>query len=140
MDYTRYIKKWYDFQIGQVEEVSKTMTEADVVIWCGLTCDINPMHLDREYGKTTRFGDVIVPGFMVAGLISAAVTKACLGNVYMNQNLKFKKPVYIGDTITARATVLEKVDQKHAVRLETLAINQKGEVVMEGEGFEYIVK
>lgn len=140
MDYTRYIKKWDDFQIGQVEEVSKTMTEADVVIWCGLTCDINPMHLDREYGKTTRFGDVIVPGFMVAGLISAAVTKACLGNVYMNQNLKFKKPVYIGDTITARATVLEKVDQKHAVRLETLAINQKGEVVMEGEGFEYIVK
>lgn len=140
MDYSRYIKKWDDFEVGQIEEVCKTMTEADVIMWCGLTCDINPMHLDKEYGKTTRFGDVIVPGFMVAGLISAAVTKVCLGNVYMQQNLKFKKPVYIGDTVTARVTVLEKVEQKHAVRLETVAVNQKGEVVMEGEGFEYIVK
>lgn len=140
MDYTRYIKNWADFEVGQVEEVCKTMTEADVVIWCGLTCDINPMHLDKEYGKTTRFEDVIVPGFMVAGLISAAVTKACVGNVYMQQNIKFKKPVYVGDTITARVTVVEKVEQRHAVRLNTVAVNQKGEVVIEGEGLEYIVK
>lgn len=140
MDYSAYTKKWDDFHAGDFEEVGKTITEADVVLWCGMVADFNPMHLDKEYGKTTRFGDVIVPGVLVAGMISAAVTKACFGHVYLQQSLQFKKPVYIGDTITARATVLEKVEDKHAVRLSTVAVNQKGEVVIEGEGMEYILR
>jgi len=140
MDYSRYTRKWDDFQAGDFEEVSKTVTETDVVLWCGMVCDMNPMHLDKEYGKTTRFGDIIVPGVMVAGIISAAVTKVCFGHVYLQQSLEFKKPVYIGDTITARVTIIEKVEEKHAVRLETIATNQKGEVVIAGEGMEYILR
>jgi len=140
MDYSKYTKKWDEFQLGDYEEVSKTITESDVVTWCGMACDVNPMHLDKEYAKGTRFGDVIVPGVMVASLISAAVTKACFGHVYLEQQLQFKKPVYIGDTITARATVLEKVEDKHAVRLQTTCTNQKGEVVIDGVGMEYILR
>jgi len=140
MDYTRYTKKWDDYEIGYFEEVRKTITESDVVLWCGLVCDMNPMHLDKEYGKTTRFGDVIVPGVLVAGLISAAVSKTCFGQVYLQQNLKFTKPTYIGDTITARVTVMEKVEDKHALRLLTTATNQNDEVVIEGEGLQYILR
>jgi len=140
MDYSGYIKKWDEYEIGYYQEVGKTITETDVVLWCGLVCDMNPMHLDKEYGKTTRFGDIIVPGVMVAGLISAAVSKTCFGQVYMQQSLIFKKPTYIGDTITARVTVLEKVEDKHALRLSTTATNQKGEVVIEGEGLQYILR
>lgn len=140
MDYSDRIKKWDDLNVGDSSSFTKTMTETDVVIWVGLTGDLNPVHIDKEYSKTTRFGDVLVPGIMVAGLISTAVTQATFGNVYANQSIKFTKPVYIGDTITATATIVEKLEAKHMVRLETKCVNQKGETVMVGEGMEYILK
>lgn len=140
MDYSDRIKKWDDLNIGDSSSFTKTMTETDVIIWVGLTGDLNPVHIDKEYSKTTRFGDVLVPGIMVAGLISTAVTQATFGNVYANQSIKFTKPVYIGDTITATATIVEKLETKHMVRLETKCVNQKGELVMVGEGMEYILK
>lgn len=140
MDYSDRIKKWDNLNIGDSSSFTKTMTETDVIIWVGLTGDLNPVHIDKEYSKTTRFGDVLVPGIMVAGLISTAVTQATFGNVYANQSIKFTKPVYIGDTITATATIVEKLEAKHMVRLETKCVNQKGELVMIGEGMEYILK
>jgi 3-hydroxybutyryl-CoA dehydratase len=140
VDYAKFIKKWDDFQVEDSAEVCKTITEADVIIWCGLVGDFNPMHLDRVYGKTTRFEDVIAPGAFVSGMISAAITKVCFGQIYLNQEVKFKKPVYLGDTITACATIIEKVDARHAVKLETKALNQYGDVVVEGVGMEYILK
>jgi 3-hydroxybutyryl-CoA dehydratase len=109
------------------------------MLWVGITGDMNPVHIDKEYGKTTRFKDVVVPGLCVAGLISTAVTKVTFGNVYAMQNLKFIKPVYIGDTITATATIKEKLEEKHMVQIETTCTNQKGEVVIVGEGREYIL-
>lgn len=140
MNYSEKIKHWDDIQVGNNASFTKTITETDVVLWVGLTGDLNPIHIDREYSKTTRFGDVIVPGLMVAGLISTTVTMATFGNVYANQNIKFLKPVYIGDTITATATIIEKLEEKHMVKLETKCVNQNGEAVMIGEGMEYILK
>jgi acyl dehydratase len=64
---------------------------------------------------------------------------ATFGNVYANQSIKFLKPVYIGDTITATATIVEKLEAKHMVKLETKCENQKGELIMVGEGMEYIL-
>lgn len=140
MNYSAKIKHWDDMQVGAAASFTKTITETDVVLWVGLTGDMNPIHIDREYSRTTRFGNVIVPGLMVAGLISTTVTMATFGNVYANQSIKFLKPVYIGDTITATATIIEKLEDKHMVRLETKCVNQKGETVMTGEGMEYILK
>jgi 3-hydroxybutyryl-CoA dehydratase len=140
MNYSDKIKHWDDMQVGAAASFTKTITETDVVLWVGLTGDMNPIHIDREYSRTTRFGNVIVPGLMVAGLISTTVTMATFGNVYANQSIKFLKPVYIGDTITATATIIEKLEDKHMVRLETKCVNQKGETVMTGEGMEYILK
>ena len=71
--------------------MTKTMTESDVLLWVGICGDMNPVHIDRVYGKTTRFKDVVVPGLCVAGLISTAVTKVTFGNVYAMQTLKFVK-------------------------------------------------
>lgn len=140
MDYCDKIKRWEDLEIGDSASFTKTMTETDIVIWVGLTGDLNPIHIDKEYSKTTRFGDVLVPGVLVLGLVSNAVTQATFGNVYANQSIKFLKPVYIGDTITAIATIVDKLEDKHMVRLETKCINQKDELVMIGEGMEYILK
>jgi len=119
--------------------MTKTMTESDIMLWVGITGDMNPVHIDRVYSKNTRFKDVVVPGLCVAGLISTAVTKVTFGNVYAMQNLKFVKPVYIGDTITATAVIKEKLEDKHMVQIETTCVNQNNEVVIVGEAREYIL-
>lgn len=140
MNYSDKIKHWNDMNVGDAATFTKTITETDIILWVGLTGDMNPIHIDKEYSKTTRFGDVIVPGIMVLGLISTTITMATFGNVYANQNIKFLKPVYVGDTITATSTIIEKLEDKHMVKLETKCVNQKGEAVMIGEGMEYIMK
>lgn len=139
MDYGDRIKVWETLNVGDVETMTKTMTESDVMLWVGITGDMNPVHIDRVYGKTTRFKDIVVPGLCVAGLISTAVTKVTFGNVYAMQNLKFVKPVYVGDTITATATIVEKLEDKHMVRIETKCINQDDVTVIIGEAREYIL-
>ena len=139
MNYDTQIKHWDEIHVDDVATFSKTITQTDVTLWVGLTGDMNPVHIDTEYAKTTRFKDVIVPGLMVAGLISTVMTKSTFGNVYSGQTLKFLKPVYLGDTITAVATVIEKMEEKHRVKIKTECFNQNGDLVITGEGQEYIM-
>lgn len=139
MDYQSQFKHWDDIKIGDVETFTKTITQTDVTLWVGLTGDMNPVHIDTVYGKTTMFKDVIVPGLLVAGLISTVMTKATFGNVYSGQTLKFLKPVYMGDTITAVATVVDKLEEKHRAVIKTECFNQNGVLVIVGEGQEYIM-
>ena len=139
MDYTSKIKHWDDIHVGDQETFTKTMTQTDMILWVGLTGDMNPVHIDKEYAQTTRFKDVIIPGLMVAGLISTVMTQSTFGNVYSGQTLKFIKPVYVGDTITAVATVIEKMEEKHRVKIKTECYNQRDELDITGEGQEYIM-
>ena len=138
MNYSEKIKSWDDIQVGDTASFSKTMTETDVILWVGLTGDLNPVHIDKEYSKTTKFGDVLVPGVLVLGLVSNVMTQITFGNNYANQSIKFTKPVFIGDTVTATGTVIEKIEAKNMVKVETKVTNQKDELVMIGEGMEYI--
>lgn len=140
MDYSNEVKSWEGFKVGDVARFAKTVTDSDVVFWCGITGDMNPMHLDAEYSKTTRFGSIIAPGVYVLGFISATISKLALGHVYAQQNIRFKKPVYVGDTITAEVTVVEKLEEKQMLRLATRCYNQKDEVVLDGEALHYIQK
>ena len=139
MDYASKIKHWDDIHVGDQETFTTTMTQTDMILWVGLTGDMNPVHIDKEYAATTRFKDVIIPGLLVAGLISTVMTQSTFGNVYSSQSLKFLKPVYVGDTITAVATVIEKMEEKHRVKIKTECYNQKDELVIVGEGQEYIM-
>lgn len=139
MDIKLDIKGWDDIRIGDEETFTREMTQEDVLTWVRMTGDPNPVHVDKEYAANTRFGDVIVPGIMVAGLISTVMTKATFGNVYSGQTLKFLKPVYIGDVITARARVIDKLEEKHRVVIKTECFNQNGDLVITGEGQEYII-
>ncbi|MDI9468283.1 MAG: MaoC family dehydratase [Bacillota bacterium] len=140
MDYSKEVKTWEELNVGDVGRFAKTITDADVVIWCGLSGDMNPMHLDKEFSKNTRFGDIIVPGIYVLGFISAAITKLAVGNIYAQQNIRFKKPVYVGDTVTAEVSILEKLEEKRMLRLATKCFNQKDELVLDGEALLYIQK
>lgn len=140
MSYENKVRKWDDMQIGDSASFTKTMTETDVILWVGLTGDLNPIHIDQEYAKSTRFGKVLVPGVLVLGLVSNVMTQVTFGHVYANQSIKFLKPVYIGDTITATGTIVEKLEGKNMVKVETKCVNQDGALVMIGEGMEYILR
>jgi 3-hydroxybutyryl-CoA dehydratase len=115
------------------------MTEIDVIIWSGLTGDMNPVHIDKEYSKNTRFGRCLIPGVLVQGLISTTMTQLTFGNVYASQSIKFIKPVFVGDTVTAIAQVIEKNEENYMVKVGTKCINQNGELLITGVGMEYIL-
>ena len=139
MDAAMDIIHWDDINIGDKHTFSKKITMEDISAWVSMMGDDNPVHTDEEYAKTTRFGNVIAPGIMIAGFISTVMTKATFGNVYSGQTLKFLKPVYVGDTITAGGEVIEKLEEKHRVVIKTECFNQNGELVITGEGQEYII-
>lgn len=100
-----------DMSVGMTAVYSRTVTEADIVLFCGISGDTNPVHLDHEFAKNTIFKGRIAHGMLTASFISTVLGTKLPGPgcVYVSQNLKFRAPVHIGQTVTARVTV-RKVD------------------------------
>jgi phosphate acetyltransferase len=96
--------------------------------------DGNPIHSDPAFAATTRFGRVIAPGMLTAGLVSAVIGTRLPGpgTIYLSQELRFLRPVHVGDVVTARVVVAEIVAEKNRLRLQTACVNQGGEAVLEG--------
>jgi 3-hydroxybutyryl-CoA dehydratase len=120
--------------IGDSASVSKTVTETDVYLFAGITGDLNPAHVNDEVSSKTMFKGRIAHGMLSAGFISAVLGMYLPGpgTIYLGQELKFTKPVKFGDTVTATATVVEKMDDKNIIKLETVCTNQNGDVVIKG--------
>jgi acyl dehydratase len=121
--------------IGDSAEITKTIEQSDIDAFAQVTGDHNPVHVDEEFAKTTRFGRRIAHGMLTASLISAVLANKLPGegSVYLGQTLQFVAPVFPGDEITARVTVKEIREDKPIVKLETICMNQRGEVVIRGE-------
>ena len=124
-----------EIAVGMSAEHAKTVTEADVVLFAGVTGDFNPVHVDAEAAAKSRFGARIAHGMLSAGLVSAVIAMKLpgAGSIYMTQSLRFTRPVMIGDTVTARVEVIEVIAAKKRVRLATVCRNQRGETVLDGE-------
>lgn len=122
-------------KLGDAAEFSKTVTESDVYLYAGITGDLNPAHLNEAYAKNTFFKTRIAHGMLTAGFISNILGMQLPGpgTIYMRQSLSFLAPVRFGDTITARAEVVEVIAEKNRVRLKTTCTNQDGAVVLDGE-------
>jgi len=122
-------------KLGDSAEITKTIEQADVDAFAVLTGDHNPVHVDEEFAKTTRFGRRIAHGMLTASLISSVLANKLPGegSVYLGQTLKFVAPVFPGDEITARVTVKEIREEKPIVKLETVCLNQRDEIVIRGE-------
>lgn len=127
-------KTIHDMKPGDGAEFTKTVSETDVYGFAGITGDFNPAHIDEEYAKGTFFKKRIAHGMLSAGFISTVLGTRLpgAGAVYMKQELSFLAPVYIGDTITARAEVTEVHVEKNRVTLRTTCTNQDGKVVLDG--------
>lgn len=123
-----------EMKIGDSASTVKTIGESDVYLFAGITGDLNPAHTDEVSASKTPFGGRIAHGILSAGFISAVLGMKLPGpgTIYLGQELKFTKPVHIGDTVTATATVSEIVAEKNIVKLETICTNQNGDVVVKG--------
>jgi len=111
----------------------KTITEADIVMFAGVSGDFNLVHTCEEYAKKTFFGGRIAHGVIALGLISAAMTKLPGLVIFLGASDKFLAPVRIGDTITATGEVIAVIKDKGILTLKTSCINQEGKTVVEGE-------
>jgi 3-hydroxybutyryl-CoA dehydratase len=119
---------------GDWAEFTKTISEADVYLFAGVTGDLNPAHVDETYARTTFFKTRIAHGMLLAGLISTVIGTQLPGpgTIYVRQELDFLAPVRFGDTVTARVEVMEILAEKNRVRLKTTCVNQAGKVVVDG--------
>ena len=124
-----------DMAVGQVATFTKTVTEADIVLFSGVSGDTNPAHLDAEYAAGTMFKTRIAHGMLSASFISTVIGTKLPGPgaIYVGQNLKFKAPVRIGDTVTARVEVTGLIPEKKFVTFKTQCL-VGGKVVIDGDG------
>ena len=123
------------FNVGDSAEITRKIEQSDVDAFADVTGDHNPVHVDEEFASQTRFGRRIAHGMLTASLISAVLANKLPGegSVYLGQTLQFVAPVFPGDEITARVTVKQVRDDKPIMKLETICVNQRDEVVIRGE-------
>ncbi len=121
-------------KVGDKASFQKTISESDVYQFAGITGDLNPAHVNSVIANKSIFEDRVVHGMLLGGLISAVLGMYLPGpgTIYLEQNLKFKKPVFFGDTIKAIVEVKEIIIEKNRIKLETICINQNGIIVLEG--------
>lgn len=128
-----------EIEVGMTVSYSQTVTDADVKAFAGVSGDRNPVHLDGEYAESSRYKKRIAHGMMTASYFSALFGTKIPGEgcVYVSQSLKFKRPVYIGDTVVAIVEVTN-VDQiKRRVFFRTTC-KVKNKIVTDGEAELYV--
>lgn len=134
-DYSElYGCRFEDLQVGLSAAIGRTVTDADILMFAGVSGDTNPVHLDGEFAESTMFEGRIAHGMLSASFISAVFGTKLPGPgcIYLAQSLKFKAPVKVGDTVVARVTVSELVREKRRAIFDTVC-TVRGKTVLEGQ-------
>jgi acyl dehydratase len=126
-----------ELAVGDAAEMTRVITAETIREFVDATGDDNPLHSDPAFAATTRFGQVIAPGILTGGLVSAVIGTRLPGpgTIYLSQTFRFLRPVLVGDTITARVEVTEILRERNRVCLRAECRNQAGEPVIEGEAW-----
>lgn len=132
--------RFEELTIGRTATVSETITDRHIAAFADLSGDRNPLHVDDAWAARTRFGGRIAHGALTAGLVSRVLGMELPGTgaVYLGQTYRFTAPVRPGDTVHAKAEVIELDPARRRVRLKTTCHNQRGEQVLEGEALMMI--
>lgn len=128
------IRNYDDIKVGEKKSFSKTICEADIFAFCGISGDFNPMHVNEVFASKTRFKGRIAHGMLVAGLVDQTLTAIMgQGGIHVSQQVAFKAPVNIGDTITVTLEVTEMVAGKRRIMISSTWSNQEGVTVITGK-------
>lgn len=124
-----------EIEVGDTAAVSHVLSMRDIQVFAVMSGDVNPAHLDEEFARCDMFHDIIGHGMWSGALISTVLGTQLPGpgTIYLEQSIKFSRPVKVGDTVTARVTVKEKIEGKHQLVLECICTNQNGKEVVVGE-------
>lgn len=124
-----------EFYVGQSGSFSKTLMQSDVYQFAGIVGDFNPVHMNEVEARNSIFGKQVCHGMLTASLISTVIGTVMpgQGSIYLGQTLKFLKPVFFGDTITATVTITDIDKEKGILTLKTEETNQNDVLVVVGE-------
>lgn len=124
-----------EINVGDTATYSRLVTEREVELFAAVSGDHNPVHLDPEYAATTQFGECIAHGMLTGAFVSAAIAMELPGpgTIYLGQNLQFRAPVLLGDTVTVFLEVIEKHETKPWLKLSTTVKNQDDKEIARGE-------
>ncbi len=127
-------KKFEEIQVGEKASFGKTVTEADVFAFAGITGDFNPIHVNVEFAKNSMFKRRVAHGMLTASLVDQTLTNlGGLGTIHLTETVKFLAPVFIGDTVTVVSEVVSKDGAKNRMTVRSIITNQDGKVVLDGE-------
>ncbi len=127
-------KKFEEIRMGEKASFGKTVTEADVFAFAGITGDFNPIHVNVEFAKESLFKKRVAHGMLTASLVDQTLTNlGGLGTIHLSETVKFLAPVFIGDTVTVVSEVVAKDEAKNRMTVKSTITNQDGKVVLEGE-------
>lgn len=122
------------FKVGDTRSVTVQVTDKMVRQFAEMSGDFNPIHMDEEYAKNTRFKRRIAHGMICGALISRTLAMELgPGGIYLSQTLKFLSPVFVDDTVTIELTVMTMREEKGIGSVETIVKNQNGDVVVKGD-------
>jgi acyl dehydratase len=123
-----------DLAVGDVAEASYVVTAATIREFVTASGDDNPIHSDQTFAAGSRFGRVIAPGMLTGSFVSSVIGTRLPGpgTIYLSQSFRFLHPVYVGDRVTARVEVVERVPERNRLRLRTTCVNQDGTLLLEG--------
>lgn len=124
-----------ELTIGAKASLTRTLTEEDLLLFAKVSGDTNPVHLDEAFAATTQFAGRIAHGMWTASLISCALATKLPGpgGIYLGQELKFMRPVKVGDTVTVELEILEINPQRKRATVSTNVVNQNGKTVVKGK-------
>ncbi|MFZ3407190.1 MaoC family dehydratase [Vibrio chagasii] len=122
-------------EIGQTATIEKTLDKPTVEAFASVSEDYNPIHLDEDFAKTTQFERPIIHGMLASSLISGLLASKVpgAGSIYLGQSLKFLRPIFVGETVTAKVEVISVREDKPIAVISTQVLSTNGEVAVDGE-------
>lgn len=124
-----------ELTVGLTDSLTRTLTEQDLLLFAIVSGDTNPVHLDKEYAATTQFEGRIAHGMWTSSLISCALATKLPGpgGIYLSQEVKFMRPVKVGDTVTVQLEVIDINERRKRATVSTNIVNQHGKTVVKGK-------